>query len=514
MRIVRIVSDRRESIVTADEAENLLRVLQREGFQVAAPCGGSGTCGKCLVDVVTGKGTEQRRACRTTLEDVLTVSLREESGGVIQETAAGAPEKYDSGREGYGAAVDLGTTTIVVRLFRLSDGEELGTKSAWSDQRRFGADVITRTQYTMEHENGLKELTELVRSQILSLLGELCRDAEIPLTEIKEIFLAGNTVMQHLFAGLSPAGIAVAPFRPETLFDDGREDLLRGIPIRYTPCVAGYVGGDITAGILAGGLRRKKGNRFFLDIGTNGEMALGGEDGFLCCAVASGPAFEGAGISCGMAGTDGAVSAVRWENGRLELDVIGGGTPKGICGSGLLDLLAILLREGVVDGFGRLLPPDEVPEEWRPLLREDENENGELWLLPDGSLRFLASDVRQLQLAKAAVAAGIAVLLKSAGISAGDVEEVCIAGGFGSRLDPQSAITMGMLPEEWNGRITPLGDTALLGASMALLSREDREELLSVKESCRYLELSGNADFNRLFPEKMLFCEEDEEEWN
>ena len=513
MKTVRIVSNRRECVSSADESENLLRVLQREGFQIAAPCGGNGTCGKCLVEVLTEKGTEQRRACRTTLEGILAVSLKEESGGVIQETSSGTLKKHDSGREGCGAAVDLGTTTIVVRLFRLSDGEELGTKSAWSDQRRFGADVITRIQYTMEHEDGRKELTELVRGQILRLLAELCQEAGIPLDEVKEIFIAGNTVMQHLFAGLSPAGIAVVPFRPETLFDDGKEDLLGGIPLRYAPCVAGYVGGDITAGLLTGGLRRKKGNRFFLDIGTNGEMALGGEDGFLCCAVASGPAFEGAGISCGMAGTSGAVSAVRRENGKLELDVIGGGEPKGVCGSGLLDLLAILLRAGVVDGFGRLLPPDEVPEEWRPLLREDENENGELWLLPDGSLRFLAADVRQLQLAKAAVAAGIAVLLKNAGITAEDVEEVCIAGGFGSRLDPQSAITVGMLPEEWNGRIVPLGDTALLGASMALLSREDREELFYVRESCRYLELSGNADFNRLFPEKMLFCEEDEE-WN
>ena len=513
MKTVRIISDRRECTIRADGAENLLTVLQQAGFQVSAPCGGNGTCGKCLVEVLTEKGTEQRRACRTTAGDVLAVFLKEERGGEIQVTASGVLEKHDAFRKGYGAAVDLGTTTIVVRLFRFSDGKEMGTKSAWSDQRRFGADVITRIQYTMEHADGLRELQKLVRAQILDLLKALCLEAEVPLAEVKEIFLAGNTVMQHLFAGLSPAGIAVAPFRPETLFEEEREDLLGGIPVRYAPCVAGYVGGDITAGLLAGKLRQRKTNSFFLDIGTNGEMALGGEDGFLCCAVASGPAFEGAGISCGMAGTDGAVSAVRWENGKLDLDVIGGGEPRGICGSGLLDLLAILLREEVVDGFGRLLPPDEVPECWRPLLREDENENGELWLLPDGSLRFQAADVRQLQLAKAAVAAGIAVLLKQKGLNAGDVEKVCIAGGFGSRLDPNSAIVIGMLPEEWKDRITALGDTALLGASMALLSREDREELAAVKESCRYLELSGNADFNRLFPEKMIFCEEDEE-WN
>ena len=514
MKEIRIVSDRQERLVSAEDDENLLSALQREGFRLSAPCGGNGTCGKCTVSILTENGPVLSRACRTSVKEVLAVSLKEEAGGLIQETSAGAVEKRRSTREGYGAAVDLGTTTIVVRLFRFSDGEELGTKSAWSDQRAFGADVITRIQYTMEHADGLKMLSDLARDQVFPLLDTLCREAGIPLTDVKEIFLAGNTVMQHLFAGLPAAGIAVAPFRPETLFDNGGEDLLFGIPLHYAPCVAGYVGGDITAGILAAGLQRKAGKRFFLDIGTNGEMALGGKDGFLCCAVASGPAFEGAGISCGMAGTDGAVSAVRWMDGDLETDVIGGGEPRGICGSGLLDLLAILLQEGVVDGFGRLLPPEEAPEIWSGYLHEDENENGELWLLSDGSLRFTAADVRQLQLAKAAVAAGIAVLLERSGLTAGEVEEICLAGGFGSRLNARSAAAIGMFPEEWSDRISVLGDTALLGASMALLYPEDREALYAVKDSCRYLELSGDPDFNRLFPEKMLFCEEDEEEWN
>ena len=270
--------------------------------------------------------------------------------------------------------------------------------------------------------------------------------------------------MQHLFAGYSVRGIAAAPFRPETLFATRRDETLHGVPMRFAPCVAGYVGGDITAGLLAAGLAELPGEHLFLDIGTNGEMALGGRGGFVCCAVASGPAFEGAGITCGMPGVDGAVSRVRYDRGFLY-DVIGGGEPKGLCGSGLLDLTAVLLRLGVIAPGGRLLPPEDAPESLRRCLTRDDDGNGRFHLTPE--VYLTAADVRNLQLAKAAVAAGIRVLLQQRGITPEQVDGVYLAGGFGSYLDPESAMAIGMLPRACAGRLHTLGNTALAGAARA-----------------------------------------------
>ena len=302
---------------------------------------------------------------------------------------------------------------------------ELQTCSGWNAQAPYGADVISRIQYTLEKPDGLPELSRRIREQIWALVSDaLARSGRTPGT-LREITLAGNTVMQHLFAGYSVRGIAAAPFRPETLFAAPGDETLHGVPVHFAPCVAGYVGGDITAGLLAAGLAELPGENLFLDIGTNGEMALGGRGGFVCCAVASGPAFEGAGITCGMPGVDGAISRVRYDRGFLY-DVIGGGEPKGLCGSGLLDLTAVLLRLGVIAPGGRLLPPEDAPMPLRRYLTRDDDGNGRFHLTPEVSLT--AADVRNLQLAKAAVAAGIRVLLQQRGIAPEQVDGVYLAG--------------------------------------------------------------------------------------
>ena len=443
-------------------------------------------------------------ACCTPAEDCRVI-IEENSGGVIC-TESAATARSVQAREGLGAAVDIGTTTVAVKLFDLRDGRELGVKSAWNAQAPYGADVITRCQFIMEHEDGLERLSGLIREQVFGMAEELSRGAKID-----EFFLAGNTVMEHVFMGLSPVSIAAAPFKPLSLFDSGEVFREKDGALYCAPCVAGYVGGDITAGLLASGLFEKDECSLFLDVGTNGEMALGGRDGFLCCAVASGPAFEGAGISCGMASAGGAISRVRWARGGPDFQVIGGGEAKGICGSGLLDLLAMLLELGIVDETGRLLPPDEAPAGFERWLSEDENGNG-IFHLTD-SVSLSAADVRQLQLAKAAVAAGIAVLTETAGISPKKVDRLYLAGGFGVHLDPHSAAAIGMLPDCLKDKTVSIGNSALAGAVQALLDGKKRNQLLKIKEKCQYLELSGNQAFNRLYPEHMMFGEEDER-WN
>lgn len=489
------------STLEALPGESLLELLRRGGFPVNAACGGNGTCGKCKVRLGDGR---EVLACRTPAEDGRVI-IEENSGGVICTESVAAACSVQA-REGLGAAVDIGTTTVAVKLFDLRDGRELGVKSAWNVQAPYGADVISRCQYIMEHEAGLDRLSGLIREQVSGMAEELSRGKKID-----EFFLAGNTVMEHIFMGLSPVSIATAPFRPLSLFDSGEAFREKDGALYCAPCVAGYVGGDITAGLLASGLDEKEECSLFLDVGTNGEMALGGRDGFLCCAVASGPAFEGAGISCGMASADGAISRVRWAQGGPEFQVIGGGEAKGICGSGLLDLLAMLLELEIVDETGRLLPPDEAPKGFERWLSEDENGNG-VFHLTD-SVCLSAADVRQLQLAKAAVAAGIAVLTETAGISPKKVDRLYLAGGFGVHLDPYSAATIGMLPDCLKDKTVSIGNSALAGAAQALLDGEKRNQLLKIKEKCQYLELSGNPAFNRLYPEHMMFGEEDEL-WN
>lgn len=515
MSRVLVIQAGKERELTTLPGENLLEVLRRGGYAVSAPCGGNGTCGKCLVTLLEDDGeTDRVYACRFPVLRDLRVLLDESPGdGLICTDGTKLPMQLSPNRQGYCAAVDLGTTTVALKLFDLSTGQEVASASAWNRQAPYGADVITRCQYCMEHPDGTEHLSILIRAQIHVLLEQACEKSGVKQESVKEIYLAGNTVMEHILFGLSPASIAVSPFTPTTLFDDGRIFSLNGIPLFPAPCVAGYVGGDITAGLLSCGLLDKPGQHLFLDIGTNGEMALGGKDGFLCCAVASGPAFEGAGITCGMTSTDGAVSHVSWTDGAPELTVIGNGTPKGICGSGLLDLLAMLLELGIVDETGYLQPPDEVDGNFSPWLDEDEDGNGIFYLTSDRRIFFTAADVRQLQLAKAAVAAGISVLTEAAGISLSDIDTLYLAGGFGSHLSAQSAAAIGMLPRALLEKIVCVGNASLSGAGLALLDTDARLKLSAIQKSCRYLELSGNQSFNTLFPEHMTFDEE-ESPWN
>ena len=495
----------------AREGDTLLDVLRAGGVSVSAPCGGNGSCGQCRV-LCDGKSV---LACQTPAVPGCTVEIRELSGGAIAgaENAADPVPGAGNSRPAsklpatLAAAVDLGTTTVVTELLNLEDGRSLGIASAWNAQAAFGADVITRCQYCMEHPDGLQELKRVIRDQIHGLIRSLGAEP----ADLKTLFIAGNTVMQHLYAGISPAGIAVAPFRPAVFFtgDEPRET-----GVRYAPCVAGYIGGDITAGLLAAGLRHSGKRALFLDIGTNGEMALCGEDGFLGCAVASGPAFEGVGIACGMPGITGAVSHVRWDGEKPEYDVVGNAAPRGLCGSGLIDLLARLLEKRLISGSGRLCAPDEAPEGYEKYLGEDEKGNGIFYLTEDRSVYLTAGDVRKLQLAKAAVAAGIAVLLKEAQLTAEDLDALYLAGGFGTYMDIRSAAAIGMFPACLTERAVLLGNSSLTGAAMALLRPEAEKELEEIRDSFRYLELSGNADFNEEYPEQMFFYEEDDDEWN
>ena len=490
MSTLTILENGKSADLSFANGENLLSFLRTHGYFVDAPCGGNGTCGKCRVLMRVGKTEQTVLACQTVLTQDCIATLPHRSSDLSWNDSAGTLH-FVPGRTGLGAAIDLGTTTVAVKLYDLADGAHLGTETAWNVQKAFGADVIARIGCCIERADGLALLGDAIRGQIHELLQTLCRKSGRFFGEITEIFLAGNTVMQHIFADLSPASIASAPFTPLSLFDSGTPYVFDGIPVYLSPCVAGYVGGDITTGLLSTKLHERKGKSLFIDVGTNGEMALGGRDGFVCCAVASGPAFEGAGIECGMSASFGAIHRVELTCDGLTYEVLGGGEAEGICGSGLLDLVACLLDLGYLDESGCLA----------------EDECGEAVFRLSEKVYITQKDVRQLQLAKAAVAAGIQRLMRSERVTFGDIDALYLAGGFGNRLRPESAVRIGMLPREIE--IVPCGNSALSGAETALLDPAARNTLREIKANCRYLELSSDAAFNDLFIEEMSFPEED-----
>ncbi len=418
---------------------------------------------------------------------------------------------YDEAIDLFGIAVDIGTTTVAVYLCDLKSGEVIGTAALENPQKSTGADVISRIQYIIEHDGALNTLGTLVSDALNEKISLLCKNHNADINNVMAVAIAGNTVMEHIFARHNPASIASAPFSAETLFGEFYKADSLGIKINpngvlyMAPCVASYVGGDITAGVVAAGLYGASGTHLYIDIGTNGEMGLLHDGKFIFCATAAGPAFEGAHIDCGMSGVDGAVRAVEIdENGDIKLDVISGDkcAPKGICGSGIIDAAASFLELGLIDETGSIMCSDEVDEN---LAKYTDEDGEQLSLTEDGSVYLCGSDIREIQLAKSAVAAGIETLLDFCGISTSDVDSVLLAGGFGSHIRPESACKIGLIPEELLSKIKAVGNTAGMGAVSMLLSDEAIEQTVEVAFNSTYLELSGNPKFMDEFVEKMMF---------
>jgi uncharacterized 2Fe-2S/4Fe-4S cluster protein (DUF4445 family) len=414
-------------------------------------------------------------------------------------------------RRRLGIGMDLGTTTIVAYLVDLADGSRLGHRSALNDQRIFGADVISRVDAISERPGGLAELHRRTVGQIGAMARSLAENVGGTIEDILALTVAGNTIMLHILAGVSPASIPLAPFpavftgrrscRPR---DIGLE-LADSCTIMLLPSVSGYVGSDIVAGIMAVGMAEDRGVTLFLDLGTNGEMALGGAGGILCCATAAGPAFEASGIEMGMGGVSGAVDSVWIEGERLVTTTIEGSPARGLCGSGLIDAVAAFLDCGLMDYTGRVVSVQEAKSlspGFAGLLDED---FGRVYIDKAAGIYLTKAELRKVQLAKAAVAAGIEVLLSQSGKSAADVDRVYLAGGFGSALDLKSALMIGILPEALRDRVIVAGNTAGEGAVAACLSRDRLAECDRIRKLCAYLELSSLPDFSAAFIEHMAY---------
>ena len=497
--------------------DSFLTALRDAGFtEPETPCGGKGTCHKCRVFVTGGVRSlstgetravadEELLACRFAPAGDCTLRLHSSSGEM--RVVTGGLAAIGGGGEGLGLAVDIGTTTVAAFLYALDTGLRLTEAGARNAQRGYGADVISRITCCGE-AGKLPELRDAIRTQVTSLARTMCQSRGRELSEIRRVSIAGNTVMEHLFDGLDPTQIGVAPFRPASLFGDSRAaksclpDFRPDAGVYLCPCVAGYVGGDVTAGLLASGGADAEGLWLYIDIGTNGEMALGNKDGFVCCATAAGPAFEGAEITCGMGGAPGAIDRVRAEGGDVSVHVIGEeGKALGVCGSGLIDAVAAMLELEVVTEAGRLLSADDIPgPAGARIFREKDRQ---AFRLRDG-VYIAAQDIREIQLAKAAIRAGAETLLELRGVAAADITELVIAGGFGAYMDKYSALRIGLLPQVSPERIRHVGNSAGAGAALTL-TPEGRRALEEFAQRCSYLELSSSRAFSEHFMDYMAF---------
>ena len=512
--------------------ENLLKVLVEGGEWIDNACNGKGSCGKCRVRILSGSLQEEsnsekrllseqeradgiRLACMVEVCADMEVLLlqKEETHHVLTEGYL--PENFtpEHRKEGLGAAVDIGTTTVVVSLVNLKNGEEIANASMINAQKKYGLDVLTRITYEYENgEAGIKQLQETIVSSLNDLLGEACTAAGVLRSEIREIAIAANCTMMHMLLGVDARSIGKSPFRP--VFTEAKTVLCSEIGLKAgegarlycLPQVSGYIGADIVAGAYVCELDKTDQNVLFIDIGTNGEIVLSKKGELLCCSCAAGPALEGMNIRSGMRASEGAVEEVTLSEKGIRLKTIGDLSPRGICGSGILAVIRELLKTGIVTKRGAFKKYEEfTDDDWRKKQIRQNGTKREFVLQREPEILVTQGDIRQVQLAKGAILSGFLALLKKAGLEEKDLDLVMIAGQFGAHLPEDSLISVGILPEEVRGKTRYVGNSSKTGAYMALLSESSRREIEALAKKMRYFELAETEDYERLLMKASIF---------
>ena len=474
--------------------------LAEAGYPITADCGGRGRCGKCAVTVVSGSfsstpdgqvpaipdNSGKLLSCRVFCngEAVILLPVTKGSGLTAPTERPSAAVPY----EACGVALDIGTTTLAAALVHRTDGSILRTTSRLNPQKSFGADVMSRIQAVMENEAHLLTMQKLLLEDVRAML-EALTDGHT----VSHMTVAGNPTMLHLFCGISPVGMGTYPFTPvftDTKVLSGKDLGLPADQIILLPSVSAFIGGDLTAGMIACDITNHAAPVLLVDMGTNGEMILytGKDHGdkLYGTSTAAGPALEGAGISTGTGGVSGAVSSVVWNGVSLQYETVDHAPPIGICGSGLIDLVSLLLLRGIMDETG--------------YLEEDPFPYAE-------KLTLTGEDIRAFQLAKSALRAGMEVLCETAGISPQDLSALYIAGGLGQYMRMDSAMQVGLLPDCPKQILQGVGNTALKGAAMALRDPTWVERITADARRCETVALNLSPSFSDKFMEYMLFPE-------
>lgn len=472
----------------------LIDVLHEFGIEF--PCGGKGTCGNCKVRLLDGKiditethqdkldklklAADWRLACFSQCTSDITLEVEQFNHLILADET----EFEFQPKQGFGIAIDLGTTTVVAQLIDLSSAKVLAVETMLNPQVKFGADLISRIQACLDGHSA--ELTRIIRSGIGTMIDLMLKKHPV---ELQKVVMVGNTAMQLIFSGSDVAPLSMYPFHtkdlglksflPEEL--DWNFQVKEGII--FYPSIGSFVGSDILSGIAATGILQNENYTALIDLGTNGEIVLGNKNQVVCASTAAGPAFEGANISMGMRAVTGAISSLKLKDGNLIAEVIGNTKPKGICGSGLIDAISILREQELIGMFGEI-------------------NSGEQAINLTEKVSLTQKDINEFQLAKAAIAAGLNILCNKLSIQISDISELYIAGGFGNYINIANLVSTGMieLPEE---KIHKMGNTALIGAKIFLF--EDQEIVNQILDKTTHINLEGDPNFQDIYVDKMLF---------
>lgn len=481
--------------ITVHAGTPLIDVLHEYGAEF--PCGGKGTCGRCKVKLLKGElqtdavqqekriklGLEKewRLACFCKAESDITIEIGQFEELILADNTTFRFQP----KEGFGIAVDVGTTTLVAQLLDLKTGYVLDAATAVNPQVKFGADLISRVQSCLDGKQ--PEMQQLIREKTGKLIQDILTKHPV---EISKVVLVGNTAMHHIFAGLNVQPLSFYPFESPDLKMQlfSVKELNWKIPgkteVQFFPSIGSFVGSDILAGIAATNLAEREKYSILIDLGTNGEIVLGNRDKIICASTAAGPAFEGAKISRGMRAVTGAISSIQLENEKMKCHIIGNVPAKGICGSGLIDAMAILIQQEKIGMFGEI-------------------NSGEDKIRLMNNIFLTQQDIREFQLAKAAIAAGLQILLNKFKITLNEVENVFIAGGFGNFLNLKNVIQTGLI-ETTEDKIIKMGNTALIGAKIFLF--EDDSTLQKILEKTSHINLEGDPNFQDIYVEKLMFA--------
>lgn len=497
----------------------ILEAAGQAGVILNTVCGGKGICKKCRVNL-DPDGSEVL-ACQYHIDSDLTVTVPPSSRffehKILTEGVALQAEiqpdihkrylKLAPADKIFGVAVDIGTTTVVAKLVDMANGQTLSTHAVLNPQTRYGDDVISRINYA-QTDIELEELHKTIIGCINELTARLCRQASIETNQIYEMCVVGNTTMNHIFLKLPVVQLGQAPYKAFSL--DAKDLSPEKVVLQMNPAgnihtvenIAGFVGSDTVAVTLAADVNSADEMTLAVDIGTNGEIVLGDKRKLYAASCAAGPAFEGARISCGSRAMEGAIQAVVINEVDLDLDVIGNCPPRSICGSGLIDAVAVLLDLGIIDRMGRFANPPKLPPTIASRICVEQDQPA--FCLADKVI-LTQKDIREVQLAKAAIQAGIKLLQKKIGIEDDDIKQVFLAGAFGNYIRRENALKIGLLPDLLLERIHFIGNAAASGAQMVLLSQNCRTQAEKLARKIEYVEIAHEKEFGSVFVDSMLF---------
>lgn len=517
---------------SCQEGGSLLRTLLDGGEFIDNACNGVGVCGKCKVRVLSGDvsglaDNEKKLLTEEELADGVRLACMVEVFGdaeveLIKKelkhkvlVKGYMPEDFvpDEHDGGYGAAIDIGTTTVVTALVDMKTGDEIAYASMVNAQKSYGLDVLTRITYEYENgEDGIRQLQEAIASSINDMLDEACGKMGLDRHVVRHVTVGANCTMMHMLLGVDARSIGKSPFIPEfteaqTLkCSDIGIDVAEGADLYCLPQVSGYIGADIVAGAYVCQLDKAEENVLFIDIGTNGEIVLSRGGDLLCCSCAAGPALEGMNISSGMRAAEGAVEDVYVRENGIELHTIGDKAPVGICGSGILAILRELLKTGIVTKRGAFVKYEKLADgDWRKKYVRLNGTKREFVMNEDPELLVTQGDVRQVQLAKGAILSGFMALLNKAGLTMEDLDCVMIAGQFGAHLPEDSLISVGILPEAVRGKMKYVGNSSKTGAYMALMSEKAKRDMEALAKKMHYFELAETDNYERVLMKASVF---------